>query len=387
MSKIQILKIGITDLETDAIVNAANEHLREGSGVCGAIFTAAGADQLQSACDEIGKCKTGSAVITPGFNLKSKYIIHAVGPRWTDGKHKESQLLSSSYKSALLLATENNCKTIGFPLISAGIYGYPVDKAWKVALQTCLDFQRKNHNDLDITFAVINDHVLSEGLKTLDKLRKENTTQYLNQLDDRSIQNIKYKLSKNKDSLIDAKTHPAAAGLLSVICQDNLIGNLTVDQLISIFDSIFPANILEESWLAKFGDLLIRIIDAVKKKAPEVRAEKYEKYLREVLIPALKKSSQSKDIWDDIDFLVDAYKVCVCLFRYYAMKEKVFDFNAKTSDMDMLNDSIHGLTGAGGGPLGMFPAPFRLEERQYALFLSWVLEELLIKQEDLDVEE
>ncbi len=90
MGRIQIIKIGITNLETDALVNAANENLKAGAGVCGAIFNSAGFRELQDACDKIGKCATGSAVITPGFKLKSKFIIHAVGPRWTDGKHKES---------------------------------------------------------------------------------------------------------------------------------------------------------------------------------------------------------------------------------------------------------------------------------------------------------
>ena len=89
MRTIQIQKISITELAVDAIINAANDGLWAGGGVCGAIFKAAGYEQLQEACKKIGHCDTGSAVITPGFNLKAKYIIHAVGPRWIDGKHKE----------------------------------------------------------------------------------------------------------------------------------------------------------------------------------------------------------------------------------------------------------------------------------------------------------
>ena len=121
MSTIAIRKIGITDLDTDAIVNAANDGLWAGSGICGAIFRAAGHEQLQAACDRIGHCDTGSAVITPGFRLKAKYIIHAVGPRWKDGKHKEPELLYGAYYKSLELAADNNCRSIGFPLISAGI--------------------------------------------------------------------------------------------------------------------------------------------------------------------------------------------------------------------------------------------------------------------------
>lgn len=173
MSKIEILKTGITNLQTDALVNAANEGLWEGGGVCGVIFRAAGSEQLQAACDKIGGCKTGSAVITPGFNLKSKYIIHAVGPHWQDGKHDEPKLLYSAYKQSLKLAAENGCKSIGFPLISAGIFGYPVDKAWRKALQACLDFQRDNSDsDMDIQFAVIDDNVLEIGKKTLSALKE-----------------------------------------------------------------------------------------------------------------------------------------------------------------------------------------------------------------------
>ena len=103
MSAIEIRKISITALKADAIVNAANEGLRAGGGVCGAIFKAAGYARLQDACDKIGHCHTGSAVITPGYKL-AKYIIHAVGPVYIDGKHNEGRLLYGAYKSALELA-------------------------------------------------------------------------------------------------------------------------------------------------------------------------------------------------------------------------------------------------------------------------------------------
>ena len=178
MGTIQILKTGITRLQTDALVNAANEGLWQGGGVCGIIFNAAGASQLQAACNAIGGCKTGSAVITPGFNLKSKYIIHAVGPQWSGGNHNEPQLLYSAYKQSLILAAKNGCKSIGFPLISAGIFGYPVDKAWRKALQACLDYQENNPDvDIDIQFAVIDDDILAEGKKTLEQLLKDKETQ------------------------------------------------------------------------------------------------------------------------------------------------------------------------------------------------------------------
>ena len=174
MSTIEIRKVSITDLDTDAIVNAANEGLWAGGGVCGAIFRAAGHDKLQKACDAIGRCDTGSAVITPGFNLKAKYIIHAVGPVWSGGENKEPQMLYGAYRRSLELAVENGCTSIGFPLISSGIFGYPVDLAWRKAIQACNDFFQKNPDaDLQVIFAVLDDGILALGQQTLDEISGE----------------------------------------------------------------------------------------------------------------------------------------------------------------------------------------------------------------------
>ena len=173
MNSIKIRKIGITDLAADAIVNAANDGLWAGGGVCGAIFRAAGHDKLQAACNAIGHCDTGSAVITPGFDLKAKYIIHAVGPVWHGGNSNEPQLLYGAYRRSLELAVENGCHSIGFPLISAGIFGYPKDKAWRKAIQACNDFFEKNPDaDLQVTFAVLDDSILALGQQTLEELTR-----------------------------------------------------------------------------------------------------------------------------------------------------------------------------------------------------------------------
>lgn len=176
MSTIEIRKIGITELDTDAIVNAANEGLWAGSGVCGAIFRAAGHDKLQAACSRIGRCDTGSAVITPGFDLKAKYIIHAVGPRWSGGNRGEPKLLYGAYRRSLELAVENGCASIGFPLISAGIFGYPVDQAWRKAIQACSDFLNAG-NRIDVVFAVLDDRILEIGRQTLRDLAPEAAVQ------------------------------------------------------------------------------------------------------------------------------------------------------------------------------------------------------------------
>lgn len=174
MSTILIQKIGITNLDTDVIVNAANSGLWEGGGVCGAIFKAAGSKELTAACSKYGHCDEGNAVITPGFKLKAKHIIHAVGPRWMDGNHGEPSLLYDAYKNSLKLAQENGCHSIGFPLISAGIFGYPKEGAWRKAIQACNDFIKKNPDyDMTIIFAVLDDTIMSLGKKTLKKITGE----------------------------------------------------------------------------------------------------------------------------------------------------------------------------------------------------------------------
>lgn len=169
MGSITIQKVSITDVSADAVVNAANEGLWAGGGVCGAIFRAAGHAQLQAACDRIGHCDTGKAVITPGFNLKARYIIHAVGPMWAGGKRGEPELLYGAYFHALELAEEAGCASIAFPLISAGIFGYPTAEAWEVALNACCDFLGKG-SGIDIIFAVLDDRIIKLGNQTLKKV-------------------------------------------------------------------------------------------------------------------------------------------------------------------------------------------------------------------------
>lgn len=176
MSRIRIEKISIINAGTDCIVNAANEQLMGGSGVCGAIFKAAGWDQLQAACDQYGHCDTGSAVITPAFRLNAKYIIHAVGPVWHGGSRKEPRKLYGCYQASLELAKEYQCHSIAFPLISAGIFGYPKDQAWRKAIQACSDFIEKNPDyEIDILFAVLDEQILNMGKKELGGSVKEYT--------------------------------------------------------------------------------------------------------------------------------------------------------------------------------------------------------------------
>lgn len=141
---LQLVHNDITKMEVDTIVNAANSALKMGGGVCGAIFSAAGAKELQAACDKIGGCKVGGAVITPGFKLPAKYIIHTVGPIWRGGHANEPQLLHNCYINSLNLALKYQCQSIAFPLISSGIYGYPKDQALQVAISAINKFLLDN---------------------------------------------------------------------------------------------------------------------------------------------------------------------------------------------------------------------------------------------------
>jgi O-acetyl-ADP-ribose deacetylase (regulator of RNase III) len=127
--------VDITTLDVDAIVNAANSELAPGEGVCGAIHDAAG-PELARACARVAPCPTGEARLTPGFKLPARFVIHAVGPIWSGGHSGEAELLASAYRNSLQLGRANGLRTIAFPAISTGIYGYPLREATKVAVTT-----------------------------------------------------------------------------------------------------------------------------------------------------------------------------------------------------------------------------------------------------------
>ena len=142
LAKIEIQQGDITRLEVDAIVNAANTKLLGGGGVDGAIHRAAGPELLEE-CRTIGGCPTGEARITGGYNLPARHVIHTVGPVYS-GKLQDSRLLTDCYLNSLTLAAENNLKTIAFPAISCGVYGYPIKEACKIAVDTSIDFLERH---------------------------------------------------------------------------------------------------------------------------------------------------------------------------------------------------------------------------------------------------
>ncbi|MPM07393.1 O-acetyl-ADP-ribose deacetylase [bioreactor metagenome] len=137
---LEIVQGDITKMKVDAVVNAANRSLMMGGGVCGAIFRAAGVKALQAECDGIGYCRMGGAVITRGYALDAKYVIHTVGPVWQGGEYREEQILTASYTNSLNLALAHKLHSIAFPLISAGIFGYPAKEAIRVAVSAIRRF-------------------------------------------------------------------------------------------------------------------------------------------------------------------------------------------------------------------------------------------------------
>ena len=156
MAKIELIQDDITKLEVDAIVNAANKSLLGGGGVDGAIHSAAGSELLEE-CKTLNGCETGEAKITKGYRLPSKFVIHTVGPVWHGGQSNESELLTNCYKNSLKLALENNIKTIAFPNISTGVYGFPKDKAAEIAIKTVTNFLNQ-HNQIEKVYFVCFDN-------------------------------------------------------------------------------------------------------------------------------------------------------------------------------------------------------------------------------------
>jgi len=158
MEPISVLQADITTLEVDAIVNAANRSLLGGGGVDGAIHRAAGPGLLAE-CRRLGGCETGGARMTSGHHLPARYVIHTVGPVWRGGEAGEAQLLASCYRSSLALAAQHRIRSIAFPAISCGAYGYPVDQACAIAMREVRGFLRAEELPSEVVFACFDQRV------------------------------------------------------------------------------------------------------------------------------------------------------------------------------------------------------------------------------------
>ncbi|MBP1760470.1 MAG: hypothetical protein H6Q64_12 [Firmicutes bacterium] len=197
-----IVRNDITKMEVDAIVNAANTALKMGGGVCGAIFSAAGARELQAECDRIGRCETGKAVITNGGRLPARYIIHTAGPIWNGGKSGEAQLLHDCYINSLELAQQHKCESIAFPLISSGIYGYPKDQALQIAVAAISEFLFKHEMMVYLVVFDRQSYALSEKLfAALEKF-----------IDDHYVEELETKFSCRRIIQHDEMLEEASAG-------------------------------------------------------------------------------------------------------------------------------------------------------------------------------
>ena len=226
-----IVRQDITKMKVDAIVNAANTDLQMGGGVCGAIFKAAGAAQLQAACDKLAPIKTGEAVITSGFDLPAKFVIHAAGPvyRYQNAEQSE-KLLRSAYIESLRLAIENNCESIAFPLISSGIYGYPKDEALQVATAAIQDFLI--NNDIDITLVVFDKSAFTVSRELLGAVESYIDEHYVDthQIKRRKLLDVERQAISEADERANIFNEPLLEEMLAPIGApaplDDLVGNL-----------------------------------------------------------------------------------------------------------------------------------------------------------------
>ena len=168
MERIEIIRGDITALRVDAIVNAANESLLGGGGVDGAIHRAAGPG-LVAECRKLGGCRTGCSKITAAYNLPCRFVIHTVGPIWHGGTHNEPLLLKSCYETALGIAQERRLAALAFPAISCGVYGYPVEQACRVAVETVTRFLREHEHPSRVVFIDISEYVIECYARVLNQ--------------------------------------------------------------------------------------------------------------------------------------------------------------------------------------------------------------------------
>lgn len=232
-----IVRQDISKMQVDAIVNTANTQLKMGGGVCGAIFKAAGATDLQSACDRLSPIKTGEAVITQGFRLPTKFIIHTAGPVYRDGKSGEEALLRSCYRASLRLAHESKCRQIAFPLISSGIYGYPKKEAMHIATSEILDFL--SLHEMEVYLAVFDKEAFTVSRQLLSGVKSYIDQHYV----DRALSSRRRLLEVESQAFIEADMAPPSLSLPRQAPLEKAPSS-TLEEMVGALDEPFPLTLL-----------------------------------------------------------------------------------------------------------------------------------------------
>ena len=235
-----IIREDITRMAVDAIVNAANTRLQMGGGVCGAIFRAAGAAELQAACDKVSPIRTGEAAITPGFALPAKYVIHAAGPVYSRrSKEQSRELLRSAYIASLELAAEHGCRSVAFPLISSGIYGYPKDEALEAA-RTAIGEFLEDH-EMEVYLTVFDKSSFQAGRVLLGAVESYIDQHYV---DARRV-GRRTLLRVEKDALGQAEAGAAASPMAAMAAAPAPPPNQGLDALMENLDEPFSDTLLK----------------------------------------------------------------------------------------------------------------------------------------------
>lgn len=239
---LQIVRNDITKMKVDAIVNAANSSLLGGGGVDGCIHRAAGPALLRE-CETLGGCETGSAKITGAGNLDCKYVIHAVGPRWTGGSHGEREKLASCYRTSLALAKDHDCETIAFPLISSGIYGYPKDRALRVAVDTIGEFLAEH--DMTVYLVIFDKSSYQIGAKLFADIQEYIDDHYVQEQEDISSRRSRFRLrEKNEPSFGSSVMQYQVFGSAEPLSAD--AKELSLDEAIRRMDESFSEMLLRK---------------------------------------------------------------------------------------------------------------------------------------------